>query len=153
MDYCPMEIHPGRGIGHIQFGLRESELIELLGPPDKRSYADEGNLRLQYFELRLEFSIEPNNDDRLGWIEVHHPEATLFGQLVIGKSIDYVCDLIETVILEEPESEDYGSFETITYRENWIELQVKFGRVANINFGVLYNQADETLWPIASTTL
>jgi hypothetical protein len=153
MDYCPMEIHPGKGIGHIQFGLRESELIELLGSPDKRSYTDGENLRLQYFELRLEFSIEPNNDDRLGWIEVHHPEATLFGQRVIGEPIEYVRNLIETVIGEEPEYEDYYCVESVTYWENWIELRVNFGRVTNINFGVLYNQADEVLWPIAPTTI
>ena len=144
-----MEIRPGIGVGQILFGLTEPELVRVLGSPDKRYRTDSEALRLQYFGLRLEFSIEPDNGDRYGWVEVHSPEATLFGHCVVGEPIAQVFSLISEALGEEPEHEDYGSLETFFYPRNWVELQVEFGRVVSVNCGVVYDDADEPQWPNA----
>lgn len=134
-------------MGHFLFGLSEMELVRALGPPDKRYRTDSGALRLQYFGPRLEFSIEPDNGDRLGWIEVHSSEFTLLGRQVVGEPIASVLSFVTEALGQKPEHEDYGSFESFFYARNWVELQVEFGRVASVNCGVLYNEQDEALWP------
>jgi hypothetical protein len=142
-----MEIRPGRGVGDFLFGLTERELIRDLGSPDKRYRTDSGALRLQYYTPMLEFSIEPENEDRLGWIEVHSSEATLFGRPVVGEPIASALSFLSEGLEEMPEHEDYGGFETFFYPRNWVELQVEFGRVVSVNCGVQYSDEDEPLWP------
>lgn len=144
-----MEIRPGQGVGQFLFGLTEPELIRSLGPPDKRFHTDSGAVRLQYFGPRLEFSIEPNNGNRFGWVEVHSPDATLFGHRVVGEPIASVLSIVTTALGEEPKHECYGSLETYFYGRNWLELQVDFGRVTCINCGVLYGESDNPVWPIS----
>jgi hypothetical protein len=144
-----MEIRPGKGVGQLLFGLTEAELVRALGPPDKRFRTDSEALRLQYFGPRLEFSIEPDNGYRFGWVEVHSPEATLFERQVMGEPIASVLSFVSEALGEEPEHEDYGSLETFFYPRNWVELQAEFGRVVSINCGVVYDEADEPLWPPA----
>jgi hypothetical protein len=142
-----VEIRPGKGGGELLFGLTEQELVRVLGPPDKRYCTDSEVLRLQYFALRLELAIEPNNGDRFGWVEVHNPEATLFGRRLIGASIASVLSFVSESLGEEPERDDYGSRETFFYPRNWVELSVEFGRVRSINCGVMYDEADQPRWP------
>jgi hypothetical protein len=142
-----MEIRPGRGVGDFLFGLTERELVRALGTPDKRYRTDSEALRLQYFAPMLEFSIEPENEDRLGWIEVHSSEATLFGQPVVSEPIASALSFVTEALQEKPEHDDYGGFETFFYPRNWVELQVEFGRVVSVNCGVVYNEEDEPLWP------
>src|SRR6516162_5719286 len=107
-----MEIRPGKGVSQVHFGLTEQELIGELGPPDKRYQTDSGALCLQYFDLRLEFSIEPAHGFRLGWVEVHNPEAMLCGHRLVGQPAAAVIPLVTRALGEEPEHEDYGSLET-----------------------------------------
>src|SRR5689334_891753 len=107
-----MEICPGRGVGSLLFGLTEPELVRALGPPDKRYHTDSGALRLQYFGRRLEFSIEPDNGHRFGWVEVHSPGATLFGRPAVGEPAAEVVAQVTAALGEEPEREDFGSLET-----------------------------------------
>jgi hypothetical protein len=144
-----MKIRPGKGVGQLLFGLTESELIRALGPPDKRYRTDSEALRLQYFSPQLELSIEPGNAGRFGWVEVHGSKASLFGHRIVGEPITSLLPLVSAMLEEEPEHEDYGSLETYFYSRNWVELQVEFGRVVSVNCGVLYDNADQPMWPAA----
>jgi len=142
-----VEIRPGEGIGPFRFGLTEPDLVRALGPPDKRYRTDSGVERLQYFGQRVEFAIEPENGDRFGWVEVRDPAATLFGRTVVGETAAEVVPRVSEALGEEPEREDLGSLETYFFPRGWVELQVRFGRVEAVNFGVRYNEADEPQWP------
>jgi hypothetical protein len=142
-----MEVRPGKGIGPLLFGLTEPELVRALGPPDKCYRTGSGALRLQYFGLRLEFSIEPENGNRFGWVEVHNPDATLFGRPVVGELAAGVLPRVAEALAEAPEHEDYGWMETYFYARSWVELQVRFGRVESVNCGVVYDESDEPQWP------
>jgi hypothetical protein len=144
-----MHILPGKGVGQFHFGLTETELVRALGPPDKRYRTDSGALRLQYFGPRLEFSIEPDIGDRFGWVEVHSPDARLFGHRIVGEPIPSVLSVVSKALGEEPEHENYSSSESFFYRRNWVELLVEFGRVVSVNCGVMYDEADQPLWPTA----
>ncbi|WP_020474760.1 hypothetical protein [Zavarzinella formosa] len=142
-----MEIHPGEGVGRFRFGLTEPDLVRELGTPDKRYQTDAGVERLQYFELRVEFAIEPENGHRFGWAEVRHPDATLFGERVLGEPVTAVIRRVTAGLGEAPEHETLGSLETYFYPRNWVELSVRFGRAESVNLGVMYDENDEPQWP------
>lgn len=142
-----MEIFPGIGTDLIRFGMTEAEILALLGKADKTYVTDEGCKRLQFNLLRIELSFEPENGNRLGWIEIHNPEASWNDRSLIGLSENEVVEFVSGLLKEDPEIEDYGSFLSISYDESWVELQFQFNRLDNINFGVLYDERDAPQWP------
>ncbi|MBF6023002.1 hypothetical protein [Lysobacter niastensis] len=143
-----MEILPGIGVGELNFGMTKSQVFERLGFPDK-SYLTESEAReVQYFALRLALTFEPNNDDRLGWIEVHDKQSTVFGVSPWGMPQPQVLDLFTKSLGERPEKEDYRSFESFTYPESWVELQFEFGSLSCINIGVRYDDSESPMWPV-----
>jgi len=142
-----LKITLGCGIELVSFGATETEILLSLGEPDKAYFTDGECKRLQYNKLLLELSLEPDNDNRLGWLEVHNPEVELFGSKLIGKSFAQVEVILKDKLSESQTIEDYGSFISVTYDDLWLELNFEFDRLTNINFGVLYGDNDTVLWP------
>ena len=142
-----MEVLPSIGISIIDFGVTKKEAINLLGSPDKVYTTDGGCKRLQFNKLQIELSFEPDNNNLLGWLEVHDSNATLFGKKLIGKEQNEVLIFVTDKLNEKPEIEDYGSFISATYETEWVELQFEFGTLKNINIGVKYNDNDTPQWP------
>ena len=142
-----LKITLGCGIELISFGATENEVLSILGDPDKVYFTDSDCKRLQYNELLIELSLEPDNENRLGWLEVHNPEVELFGSKVLGKSFAEIDKLLKAKLVESPTVDDYGSFISVNYHDQWLELHFEFDRLTNINFGVLYSENDTVLWP------
>jgi hypothetical protein len=141
-----MEILLARGLDNIRFGQTEDDVICQLGEPDKTYLLDYSKC-IQFFELRVVFSFEFEQDNRLGWIEVHHPEAILFGLKLIGQNREKVLSVISSQIVDEPEVDDYGSFESYLYGKYELELQFEFNCLRSINFGFLWLDNDTPDWP------
>jgi len=142
-----VEIIPGIGTDKVHFGITEAEAVSILGSPDKTYKTDEGCRRLQFNLLRIELSFEPENEYRLGWIEVHDPKLLLGGRKILGATQKEVLEFVTELLGEQPEIEDYGSFLSASYDEHWVELQFQFGSLCCVNFGVLYDDLDSPKWP------
>lgn len=142
-----MEVTIGIGVGELLFGFTENKVKEILGLEDKLYKTDSGCRRLQFYNEMLELSFEPDNDGLLGWIEVHNPEAILFGHKLLWQTKYRVLDLLAAELGKPSEYEDYRSFDTAFYEKQWLELHFHFGRLTNLNIGVLYGKDNETLWP------
>lgn len=145
-----MQIEIGRGLGKILFGMTEQEIYQVLGKPDKiyiEEDEDGKDLDLQYFQHQIVLKIESDNDQRLGWIEVHNKN------IHFPWCNPWVLDRIELLINmtemlgEECILEDYGHMECYFFEENWVELQFCLGELKCINLGVFYGDNDVTLWP------
>ena len=142
-----IKILPGNGLSTISFGLLEAEIVSLLGNPDKAFFTDGDNKRLIYNKLLIELSIEPDNDNRLGWIEVHNPDFTFNDKRLIGQTKETVLPIVSDFLNEKLKLENYYSMESYNFENNWVELQFNFNRLTCINLGVLYSENDEVLWP------
>ena len=142
-----MEIILRTGIGSIRFGASESEALEILGDPDKTYFTESECKRVQFNSHLLELSFEPENENRLGWVEVHNPNATIFKSKIIGLEQHLVVSLVSSHVNEVPDIEDYGSFISYFYTGNMLELQFEFGILKCINFGVPYNAENLPEWP------
>jgi hypothetical protein len=142
-----LKITLGCGIELVSFGATENEVKSLLGEPDKVYFTDSDCKRLQYNDLLIELSLEPDNENRLGWLEIHNPDAELFGSRLIGKSFAEIEAFLKSKLEGTPTIDDYGSSISVNYDDQWLELQFEFDRLTNINFGVLYSDNDIVLWP------
>jgi hypothetical protein len=141
-----VEIFIGKGVGSILFGQDEQQIINQLGRPDK-VYELEGSKRLLYFDLQIEVAIEYEHENKFGWVEVKNPDATLFGQKLIGESIEKVLSVVSAAIAHTPEYEDCGSLEIYFYESLWLELQFELNRLRSINIGVLFIDDNTPDWP------
>lgn len=143
-----MEILIGKGAGEIRFGMSEQDVMSLWGLPDKK-YTDEfGDIYAQYFPQQYVLKFEKDNDNRLGWIEVYNTEVRLLGELPWRKRQNEIVQTVASMLDEQPEMEDYGSFESVAFKKSWLELQFELGRLRCVNFGVLFDANDEPVWPI-----
>ena len=147
-----MEIKLGEGIGPVQFGITKSEAIKILGEPNKVFETDEDCQRFQFDENLVELLFESENDGLLGWIEVHNPNAELFGMKLLGKKKLDVTAFLNGHLGYSPETDDYGSMESLSYDDHWLELQFEFNRLNCINFGVLYDKSESPIWPAQNKT-
>jgi len=142
-----MKITIGTGIDELKFGMKKSDIFALLKMPDKTYKDDYGDRFLLYYDLDLVLKIEIDHNNRLGLIEVQNPNVTLFGSEIIGKSQRDVLEFINQHLEETPEKDDFNSFESFFYEENWLELQFELGKLKSICFGVLYDRNDQPIWP------
>lgn len=142
-----MEISIGRGIGELQFGMYEEDATGAWGPPDKR-YTDEyGDVFSQFHTRQTVLKFEKENEYRLGWIEVYNATVSIFGQLPWQQPPAHLIRTAASTLNEQPEIEDYGAFESVTFTRSWLEMQFELGRLRCINFGVLFDDDDQPIWP------
>ena len=141
-----MEVLIGKGTSLVPFGITEKQAIKLLGEPQKFFYTDGDSKRLQYYEHLIELSFEPDNDNRLGWIEVHNPSALFGGEKIVGRPQKWVLDYVSSQCNEIAEIEDYGSMLSASFDKSWVEVQFEFGKCCCINLGVLYDENDAPIW-------
>ncbi len=64
-----------------------------------------------------------------------------------------ILDLFEAELGHPSEYKDYGSSDTVFYEDQWLELHFQFGRLTNLNLGVLYGMDGEPIWPLPSFAL
>ncbi len=130
-----MEIELNRGVDEILFGMTESNIIDLIGPPNKIVLDGYGNRDLIYNKLELVLKIELENGSTLGWIEVHNRESRWNDiNPWILKRAEFL-DLLSTNLEDFYESEDYGYMESYSFCNQWVELQYEFDSLTSFNFG------------------
>ncbi len=140
-----MELIVGRGIDDILFGMREAEIIEAIGPPDK-VYEEEGDRRLRFNKRRCSFWFR---EERLHWIRCASPELTLFGERLHGRPTEEVMSFLCSKLADPPDLDDYDDWESHTFPESVLELQFEYDTLSEVCFGQLWGGDDEPIWPVA----
>lgn len=146
MSKVNLEIEVGVGIGPIKFGLKKDEIVSLLGEPDK-TFVDYECLIFQFDDLRMQLQFEEDTP-RLGWVVCHNLSAKVFGQKIFAKPKLEVLALFESQNHKVTETDDYSSFESTSFDDIQVELQFRYGVLESLNFGVLFNDDDERIWPV-----
>ena len=106
-----LNIEVGVGIYEFKFGLTREELIKAVGKPDEvenndEDIEEEGKIEVWHydeFELSVEF-IE-SNDWRLSTIAVNSEDCTLENIPLVGKSINEISSLLDSLNIGEYDSE------------------------------------------------
>ena len=110
-----MKISPGIGIGVIKFGIKESQLISILGIPEEIMEAEyiegSGNWYkvLDYSSLNLDFTFDQEDDYRLGSITVFGADHTLFDKHLFEIDLKTVSKIITKQTNEIAKVEDFSN--------------------------------------------
>lgn len=142
-----MKLELGTGVDELLFGSSIADVETLWGAADK-SYSDEsGDKFLAYFEKKIALRFEEEQSFRMTWVECFNTSAELLGKHPFQVPIEEFTYLIEQRDAEEPEHFEMGWLETMFYAEDWLELQLQFGELSALNFGVHYDEQDRPQWP------
>jgi len=142
-----MEIKLERGYNSICFGSNINEVVQSIGEPDKKYNSDNGDIYYEYHELHICLKFEKNLSNRLGWVEIKNKKSKLLGVDIWNFK---KCDLIkflEKKLKLEHSFEDYGSLESISFDEVWLEIQYEMGKITSVNIGVMLDENDQAIWP------
>lgn len=153
-----LDFRPGVGLGAIRFGMTLDEVVAVVGPPERRWYGERYDPeeedqtvgpRLRVDAWRCEFWFK--RDERLHWIVCMNPEMRFEGAPLIGRPLDAVVELLATSLGELPETpDDYeceNAWDRRFFPEHWIDVQAHFGTVDAVDFGHLYTDDDQPIWP------
>ena len=144
-----MELKLEIGIDDIKFGMKKSEVEQILGPPNRVRLEedDDDKLMLDYNDLNLRLSFYPKEEDKLGYIECSNKDLTFKGQKFIDLNIDLVKSELFGDIISDWEVDEYRSFTAHFNEEFWFTLQSDYDKVIEIELGVPFENRETYKWP------
>jgi hypothetical protein len=141
-----MKIEIGKGVMPFTFGINEEDAISIQGKPDKKYQDEYEDTFLLYNSLEITLKFEKDNNHRLSWIETNNNSIQFSEFSPWDMSQVEIITRLTQILGELPHVEDYGSYQSITFNNSWLELQFEYDKLKHINFGVL-TDSDSTLWP------
>lgn len=141
-----MILKPKIGIDKLQFGMKQNDVISIIGNPDKQFNDDEKNIIFLYNELKLRLTFYEDEQFRFGYLISSNPDLVVFDSKIIGRGgLEVKNELIEKDI-KSWEQEDFDSTENYFNESNWLTLQVEFGIIIRVEIGAIINDNDEFDW-------
>ncbi|NAS12243.1 hypothetical protein [Poritiphilus flavus] len=143
-----MELELNVGIGDLKFGMFQKVIYETFGIPDKiqEDEDDSDNLYIEYNNQKLRLTIYKNEDNRLGYIYSSSPHLTFNGIKIIDRNVDWVKSEVFGGIVKKWEIEEYDFWSTHSDDENWLTLNVEFGKVSSVEIGAPWKNEEEYDW-------
>ena len=142
-----MQIELGKGIDDIHFGASKADVIKRWGAATLEYVDESGDQCLAYFANKIALRFEKEQKFKLTWIECANPHTQLLELRAFEQKIDELTYKIEARTAEEPEIFEHGWLQTFFYAEDWLELQLQFGELCALNFGVRFDELDQPIWP------
>lgn len=144
-----MKIIPGTGIDKITFGMKQSEVIEILGEPDEIEEVDQDdNIQfVHYDEAALSFSFDGHESWKLTTIVAAHEDSTLFSKKIFDLSLAELESELKKNgskhnVVEE--NEDQASIESEDLEMIfWFEN----GELMEIQWGPFFADENHIVWP------
>jgi hypothetical protein len=158
------EIKPGTGLGNILFGMSREQLKGILGEPEEieSTTHDEAGEDIteswHYDEIEVSVSFEKTEDWKLCTIAVSSPDVVLNGKSPIGLSAKEITDLLKTMDVKSPVTEDWSSadapdYHSITAEELEMVFWIEDGEVMDIQWGPYFVDEDTIRWPINGASI
>jgi hypothetical protein len=154
-----LEIIPGVGVGKVKFGMNKSDVILMLGEPDRREEVEYNSVthdqasRFYYFNLKLCLSFECDDDYRLGCITVLGYGYKLFNRDLYNLPKDTVRKLVAKCSGEIAKDEDWStdedsSLECLDHDGLSILFWFKNGYLNKLECSYFFEPDGETvIWP------
>lgn len=146
------EITLGIGMGPLRFGASMDEVRALMGEPEEvEESEDDDEFEHQawnYLEEGFSLYFDREDDYRLSCIETDHPELSLYGEVIQGKSVEDVQALFSRHGHEASEVEKMDTGEVrLSYEKEMIDLYFDEDELQFVNFGVFIDDDLEVQWP------
>jgi len=154
-----MQIIPGVGLGSIKFGFTEEGIINEIGKPDRiedQQYiegSEEWNRDLWYFQRNLTFTLDSEDDFRLGIISITGSGYPLFGKELFGSPLRLIKSTLTKHTNEIPKYENFTHAESelhecLAHEGTGLRFWFESGLLSEIQCGYLFEEDNETvIWP------
>ena len=142
-----LEIRPKDGFGEIKFGEYLDNIVTLLGEAEEIDTIEEDEemnmLILHYWELGFSIIFEGKTKQVVSGFETDHPDATMFGEKIIGKSEEEVLSLMKQNGMEGYEAEQEEIDRRVSFDDDMLDFYFRDDRLAYVNWGVYVNEEGE----------
>ena len=139
------EIKIGLGLGEITFGSNKNSIKDKLGEPNEIEVLDvpidDKEISLEqwhYDELELSASFDLEQDEILDTLAVSSDEYTINGVSLIGKNIDEINQLLNTLNLGSFEKDEISDEDGNSIIYSFLD--------SNMNFWFEDNELSEIQW-------
>ncbi len=141
-----MQIKPKFGVDQLLFGMKQSDVKNLYGNPDKQFQDEDQNIIYVYNLQRLRLTFYEDEDFRLGYMISSHPEQTLFNHKILGRKVRDVQKELESQGFKSWEKEDFDLTENHFNEDHWLILQSEFDQIVKVEIGAIIKNEDQFDW-------
>jgi len=142
-----MIINPKIGIDQLIFGMKQKDVENIYGTPDKQFKDEDDNVIFLYNEKKLRLTFYEDEELKLGYIISSNPELILFNETIIGKQIGKVEALLKAKNFKSLEIESFDSVDNYFNESNWMIFQVEYNEIIRFELGAVFNdKEDEFDW-------
>lgn len=141
-----MKINLKNGIDQLLFGMKQKDVIALLGQPNKNYKDEDDNVIFSYNAQKMRLTFYKDEDFRLGYIVASSTEMELFGSKIIGRTISDVKSELAQKGITKFTQEEFDTFENYFNEDNWIIFQTEFDEVVKFEIGAIIDAKDEFVW-------
>lgn len=138
-----MEINLKNGIDSLLFGMKQKDVEQLYGLPNKKFKDEDDNQIYLYNDKKLRLTFYADEDFKLGYIISSNPENTLFNKKIIGENVIKIKNQLP---FKSWEIEDFDSTENHFNEGNWLILQSEYEEIIRIEIGAIIKDNDEFDW-------
>jgi hypothetical protein len=138
-----MEINLKNGIDSLLFGMKQKDVEQLYGLPNKKFKDEDDNQIYLYNDKKLRLTFYADEDFKLGYIISSNPESTLFNKKIIGENVIKIKNQLP---FKSWEIEDFDSTENHFNESNWLILQSEYEEIIRIEIGAIIKDNDEFDW-------
>lgn len=141
-----MTIKPRFGIDQLLFGMKQNDVEELYGNPDKQFKDEDQNIIYVYNDKKIRLTFYVDEDFRLGYIIASHPEIMLFNNKVLGRKLTEVQKELHSHQFRSWEKEDFDLAENYFNEDHWLILQSEYDQIIKVEIGAIIKNEDEFDW-------
>lgn len=141
-----MKINLKEGIDKLLFGMKQNNVIDLYGNPNRKYRDEDDNLIFSYNSLKMRLTFYKEEELKLGYIVASSPDLDLFGNKIIGKKINDAKNELANKGIVKFTQEDFDTFENYFNEDNWFILQAEFNEIVKFEIGAIINDKDEFDW-------
>ena len=138
-----MQIKPKFGIDKLIFGMKQKDVLEIYGMPNKNFEDEDNNKIFIYNDLKLHLNFYEEEDFRLGYIIAANENLELENQKIISKKFESLKTNLPT--FKTWEKEDFDLAENYFNEDNWLILVSEFDQIVKVELGCIIKN-DEFDW-------
>lgn len=141
-----MKIIPKSGYEKLLFGMQQQDVTALYGKPQLVFEDEDNNSIALYYDLKVRLTFYEDEDFRLGYLIISHPEAVLYDHKVIGIPVTTIVELLKKKGFTNWEKEQYDSTINFFNEDFWLILQTEYDEVVKVEIGAVIKNQDEFDW-------
>lgn len=141
-----MILKPAFGFDKLLFGMKQADIEALYGKADTFYKDEDDNIILAYNVLKAKLTLYAEEDFRLGYIVISHPETEIFGETIIGKPFETVKNILNKKGFKSWETETNDGIKLYFNEDFWIFFHEEYNEIIKIETGALIKNENDFDW-------